>query len=69
MRIKTRLHQSRRDFDAIYECEHCGFEKEDRGYDDAYFHSTVIPSMTCSECGKTGNGPSSSPIVPEGVVL
>ena len=70
MRIKTRLSQHRRDFWAIYECEHCGHETgKQPGYDDAFFHESVIPAMACLECGKTGDGPSSSPIVPAGVVL
>ncbi len=52
MRIKEILDQYRRDFYAIYECEHCGFTKKDEGYDDAYFHTTVIPNMVCPKCGK-----------------
>lgn len=36
----------------IYECEHCGHTEEKGGYDDTYFHQTVIPGMTCSDCGK-----------------
>ena len=52
MRIKEILSQHRRDFRAIYECEHCGYTKEDDGYDDAYFHGTVIPDMECPRCGK-----------------
>lgn len=52
MRIKKILHQYRRDFKAIYECEHCGYTKEDSGYDDYYFHNTVIPNMKCPSCGK-----------------
>ena len=52
MRIKEILHQYRRDFTAIYECEHCGHTYEDRGYDDAYFHNNVIPDMECPKCGK-----------------
>lgn len=51
MKIKRILHQHRRDFRAIYECEHCGYEKEDGGYDDAYFHNKVIPGMVCPKCG------------------
>jgi ribosomal protein L37AE/L43A len=53
MRIKTIKSQNRRDFYAIYVCEHCGHEKTGSGYDDAYFHNEVIPSMTCEKCGKT----------------
>lgn len=52
MKIKTILEQHRRDFTAIYECEHCGDEREGRGYDDDNFHRNVIPSMPCSKCGK-----------------
>ncbi|RLG44979.1 MAG: hypothetical protein DRN81_03080 [Thermoproteota archaeon] len=53
MKIKKRISQTRRDFTAVYECEHCGETEEGEGYDDAYFHKTVIPEMKCSECGKT----------------
>jgi len=52
MKIKEITSQSRRDFKAIYECEHCGYTHEGTGYDDAYFHQTVIPGMKCSKCGK-----------------
>ena len=52
MRIKEVLSQHRRDFTAIYECEHCGSTKKDSGYDDAYFHKNVIPFMICEKCGK-----------------
>ena len=52
MKIKEILYQNRRDFRAIYVCEHCGFEKEMKGYDDANFHENVIPEMKCEKCGK-----------------
>lgn len=52
MKIKEIKSQTRRDFRAIYVCEHCGYEYEDSGYDDNYFHSKVIPDMVCKECGK-----------------
>ena len=52
MKIKRIESQSRRDFSAIYECEHCGHEEQGRGYDDDNFHRNVIPSMLCGECGK-----------------
>ena len=52
MRIKKMISQSRRDFTAIFECEHCGFEEKRSGYDDTYFHHQVIPKMICSECSK-----------------
>jgi ribosomal protein L37AE/L43A len=52
MRIKEIVNQHRRDFTAIYECEHCGHETRGVGYDDANFHQSVIPNMECKECGK-----------------
>jgi len=51
MKIKKITSQSRRDFTAIYECEHCADEHKDYGYDDANFHNNVIPSMKCKKCG------------------
>lgn len=53
MKIKKITSQSRRDFYAIYECEHCGATHEGSGYDDTNFHQNVIPKMKCKECGKT----------------
>lgn len=55
MRIKEKTHQHRRDFKAIFVCEHCGHEKEEWGYDDANFHENVIPAMVCEVCGKTAS--------------
>lgn len=52
MKIKEILNQHRRDFKATYVCEHCDNEIECYGYDDAYFHTEVIPNMECSKCGK-----------------
>jgi adenylylsulfate kinase-like enzyme len=52
MRIKEILSQSRRDFRALYECEHCGKLEGGTGYDDEYFHRKVIPEMECKGCGK-----------------
>ena len=53
MRIKEIKSQHRRDFTAIYECEHCGNIETGSGYDDANFHNNVIPKMKCEKCGKT----------------
>ena len=52
MKIKEILDQNRRDFRAIYVCEHCGNEVKGDGYDDSYFHQNVIPNMKCKACGK-----------------
>jgi len=53
MKIQKITSQSRRDFQAVYECEHCGATKNGYGYDDANFHQNVIPKMACGGCGKT----------------
>jgi transcription elongation factor Elf1 len=53
MKIKNIERQSRRDFYALYECEHCGHKKHGSGYDDDNFHRNVIPKMVCEKCGKT----------------
>ena len=50
MKIKEITSQNRRDFWAIYECEHCGYTEKGSGYDDANFHENVIPKMKCREC-------------------
>ena len=55
MKIKEIITQHRRDFRAIYICEHCGFEEEGSGYDDANFHQNVIPIRRCPKCGKTAD--------------
>ena len=52
MHIKEIISQSRRDFIALYECEHCGSVKQDRGYDDENFHKNVVPRMRCVACNK-----------------
>ena len=55
MKIKKITSQSRRDFNCIYVCEHCGHEKDGGGYDDNNFHDNVIPKMKCDGCGKTAS--------------
>ncbi|HDY88897.1 MAG TPA: hypothetical protein ENH82_12395 [bacterium] len=52
MKIKQILSQHRRDFKAIYECDHCGEMIQSWGYDDANFHQNVIPTMKCEKCNK-----------------
>lgn len=52
MKIKEITLQTRRDFEAYYECEHCGHIHQSYGYDDANFPENVIPNMKCPKCGK-----------------
>ena len=52
MKIKDIVSQHRRDFRAVYICEHCGNEEKGSGYDDDNFHQNVIPNMPCSSCGE-----------------
>lgn len=53
MKIKKITNQDRRDFTAVYECEHCGGETTGYGYDDENFHKNVIPKMKCKKCEKS----------------
>lgn len=55
MKIKEIVSQSRRDFTAIYECEHCAHTHKASGYDDSNFHKNVIPTMPCPECKQTAS--------------
>lgn len=71
MRIKEILRQVRRDFVAVYECEHCGLLDEMTGYDDENFHVNVVPNMACKKCGKKA-GETYRPLAtkyPEGQVV
>ena len=53
MKIQQIKRQQRRDFIAVYVCEHCNATQESSGYDDAHFHANVIPSMECANCDKS----------------
>lgn len=55
MKIKNIISQNRRDFMAVYVCEHCGAEEKSSGYDDTYFHSEVIPNMRCKSCNEVSS--------------
>ena len=71
MHIKKKVSQSRRDFQAVYQCEHCDHEVESYGYDDTNFHQNVIPAMKCPECDKSADAstPTTTPDVPAHVVI
>lgn len=69
MKIKQITSQHRRDFTAIYECQHCGDEERASGYDDANFHQNVIPNMECGKCGQKGGEVTSAATVPAYVVI
>ena len=64
MKIKTIESRNRRDFQAVYECEHCGHTQSGYGYDDDHFHNNVIPSMKCNDCGRTA-GDDYTPLAPK----
>lgn len=55
MKIKQITYRNRRDFKAIFECENCGFKKEDWGYDDRFYHDVALPDEKCEQCGKSRN--------------
>lgn len=57
MKIKEIIAQIRNDFSAILECEHCkSTQTLTTGYDDNYYHTQVIPAITCKFCGKNREG-------------
>lgn len=64
MRIKKIVSQNRRDFYAIYECEHCGNTEEWPGYDDKNYHEKVTPKLACPKCKKVG-GDKCRPLAPK----
>ncbi len=66
MKIKKIVSQHRRDFTAVYECDHCGHEQKGSGYDDANFHNKVIPAMKCKneDCGLSA-GDDYRPLAPK----
>lgn len=52
MKITKITSRHRRDFSANVMCENCN--KGDTittGYEDGYFHNTVLPNMKCKHCG------------------
>ena len=53
MKIHRIISQNRRDFHAMFICEHCNRTVTKHGYDDDNFHRNVIPRMKCEGCGKT----------------
>ncbi len=57
MKIKEITSEHNNDFAAIMECEHCGAtQKLTSGYHDNFYHTRVIPSITCMGCGKNREG-------------
>ena len=64
MFIRKILSQNRRDFEAIYQCEHCGYQETGGGYDDRNYHENVIPKRPCKSCGKIA-GESYKPLSPK----
>ena len=61
MKIKEITFEMSNDFAAVMECEHCGgTQKLSSGYHDSFYHTRVIPAMTCKTCGKNRDG-----VVPE----
>lgn len=56
MKLIKRLSQRRRDFQGVYKCEFCGNTDKDssmNSYDDEFFHTEVIPSKKCKNCGES----------------
>lgn len=57
MKIKTITSEHRNDFTAVMQCEWCAAtEMNYSGYHDNYYHTRVIPTMHCENCGKDRAG-------------
>lgn len=57
MKIQTITSEHGNDFSAVMECEHCGStQRITSGYHDNFYHTRVIPAMTCKSCGKNRDG-------------
>jgi len=54
MKIQKVLWQERKDFTAIFKCEHCGDTVKGNGVVSAAFLKKALPDMTCEKCGKMG---------------
>ena len=54
MEIIKIISQHRRDFTAEIKCEHCSTIRIlNDGYDDAFYHNSVIPNMNCEKCNES----------------
>jgi ribosomal protein S27E len=54
MFIERYTHRHRSDFYAVLKCEHCGGNQDLKsGYDDAYYHDSVLPAIKCKACGQS----------------
>ena len=57
MKIKEITFSMGNDFHADMVCEHCDHvQKLTTGYHDGFYHSRVIPAMTCKKCGRSQDG-------------
>lgn len=71
MRLVNRTNSHRRDFTGHYKCEHCGHEQTKPSYDDANFHTNVIPNIKCKGCHRTSEDktPASAAIIPAHIII
>ena len=57
MKIDHIISELGNDFMALMQCEYCGHtQKLSSGYHDNFYHTRVIPAMTCQKCGKNRAG-------------
>ena len=67
MFVKQIKSEHRNDFTADLQCEHCGSVQHlGSGYHDSYYHTKVIPAITCKSCGKRRDGSAAEPN-PDGI--
>jgi hypothetical protein len=57
MKIQAITFEMGNDFHAELICEHCGYtQRLTTGYHDNYFHTKVIPTISCRRCGLNRSG-------------
>lgn len=53
MRVAKVIAKDNERLNVRFECEHCGYMFIGTGVDDKYFHSIVVPGLSCESCGRT----------------
>lgn len=51
MKIQTIRDQLRNDLYGTLVCEHCGASQKFVGYNDHFWHRSVLPNVRCNACG------------------
>jgi transcription elongation factor Elf1 len=53
MKIKKKTYLAKKDYQAVMECENCGHNQLQSGFDDYYYDTQIIPQVKCKMCKKS----------------